>query len=145
MQSFGSAMTLCNKCQDAKVCVFAVCYLSQMKSIVWWDEESICVVPWSHYYHLSLSASFHFYHWFCHYDRCLHPSLSVWGLIAGLPAFASHGRGLHLGAGCQYWKPSDVLRQPTSALLRGLNFVWSKPSITWWHFRWNHIRLNSTL
>ena len=25
----------------------------------------------------------------------------VWGLMAGLPGFASHGRGLHLGAGCQ--------------------------------------------
>ena len=26
---------------------------------------------------------------------------SVWGLMAGLPGFASHGSSLHLGAGCQ--------------------------------------------
>ena len=25
----------------------------------------------------------------------------AWGFMAGLPGFASHGRGLHLGAGCQ--------------------------------------------
>ena len=25
----------------------------------------------------------------------------AWGLMAGLPGFASHGSGLHLGAGCQ--------------------------------------------
>ena len=30
----------------------------------------------------------------------------VWGLMAGLSGFASHG--LHLGAGCQYWKLLDV-------------------------------------
>ena len=38
-------------------------------------------------------------------DRCLCP-LTVWGLVAGLPGFASHmhGSGLHLGAGYQWWK-----------------------------------------
>ena len=25
----------------------------------------------------------------------------MWGLMAGLPGFASHGSGLYLGAGCQ--------------------------------------------
>ena len=25
----------------------------------------------------------------------------AWGLLAGLPGFASHGSSLHLGAGCQ--------------------------------------------
>ena len=35
-------------------------------------------------------------------DGCLFFfSPSVWGLMAGLPGFASHGSGLHLGAGCQ--------------------------------------------
>ena len=29
---------------------------------------------------------------------CLFP---VWGLMAGLPGFTSHGRSLHLGAGYQ--------------------------------------------
>ena len=28
-------------------------------------------------------------------------NLSVWGLIAGLPGFASNGSSLLLGAGCQ--------------------------------------------
>ena len=32
----------------------------------------------------------------------------AWGLIVGLPGFASHGRSLHLGAGCQWWKLLDV-------------------------------------
>ena len=32
----------------------------------------------------------------------------VWGLMAGLPGFASHGSGLHLGAGCEYRKLLDV-------------------------------------
>ena len=27
--------------------------------------------------------------------------LTAWGLMAGLPGFASHGSSLHLGAGCQ--------------------------------------------
>ena len=30
------------------------------------------------------------------------------GLLAGMPGFASHGSGLHLGAGCQWWKLLDV-------------------------------------
>ena len=33
---------------------------------------------------------------------------SSWGLMAGLPGFASHGSSLHLGAGCQQWKHLDV-------------------------------------
>ena len=33
-------------------------------------------------------------------DRCLFP-FPMWGLITGLPGFASRGRSLHLGAGCQ--------------------------------------------
>ena len=43
-------------------------------------------------------------------DGCLFP-FPVWGLTAGLPGFASHGRSLHLGAGCQQllWKLLDVL------------------------------------
>ena len=32
----------------------------------------------------------------------------MWGLMVGLPRFASHGSGLHLGAGCQKWKLLDV-------------------------------------
>ena len=35
-------------------------------------------------------------------------SFHVGRLMAGLPGFASHGRGLHLGAGCQYWKLLDI-------------------------------------
>ena len=37
-------------------------------------------------------------------------SLSAWGLMAGLPGFASHGTSLHLGAtcNCQQWKLVDV-------------------------------------
>jgi len=27
--------------------------------------------------------------------------LTVWGLMAGLPGFASHGSSIQLGAGCQ--------------------------------------------
>ena len=34
-------------------------------------------------------------------DGCLFFSPSAWGFMAGLPGFASHGSGLHLGAGCQ--------------------------------------------
>ena len=30
------------------------------------------------------------------------------GLLAGLPGFANHGSGLHLGAGCQWWKLLDA-------------------------------------
>ena len=41
-------------------------------------------------------------------DRCLFFSPSAWGLMAGLPGFASHGSSLHLGAGCQQWKLLDV-------------------------------------
>ena len=41
-------------------------------------------------------------------DGCLFP-FPVWGLTAGLPGFAGHGRSLHLGAGCQLWKLLDVL------------------------------------
>ena len=33
-------------------------------------------------------------------DGCLF-FFPMWGLMAGLPGFASHGRSLHLGAGCQ--------------------------------------------
>ena len=40
-------------------------------------------------------------------DGCLFP-FPAWGLMAGLPGFASHGSSLHLGAGCQYWKLLDV-------------------------------------
>ena len=40
-------------------------------------------------------------------DGCLFP-FPMWGLMAELPGFASHGRSLHLGAGCQYWKLLDV-------------------------------------
>ena len=29
---------------------------------------------------------------------------AAWGLMVGLPGFPSYGSGLHLGAGCQYWK-----------------------------------------
>ena len=36
-------------------------------------------------------------------DGCLFP-FPVWGLMAWLPGFSSHERGLHLGAGCQWWK-----------------------------------------
>ena len=41
-------------------------------------------------------------------DRYLFFLPSVWELMAGLPGFASHGGGIHLGAGCQYWKFLDV-------------------------------------
>ena len=47
-----------------------------------------------------------------------HTANSVWqlpvspnsasGLMARFPGFASHGSGLHLGAGCQWWKLLDV-------------------------------------
>ena len=40
-------------------------------------------------------------------DRCLFP-FPMWGLMAGLLGFATHGRSLHLGAGCQSWKLLDV-------------------------------------
>ena len=40
-------------------------------------------------------------------DGCLSP-FPVWGLMAGLPGFASHGRSLHIGAGYQQWKLLDV-------------------------------------
>ena len=40
-------------------------------------------------------------------DGCLFP-FPVWGLMAGLPGFTSHGRSLHLGAGYLYWKLLDV-------------------------------------
>jgi len=33
----------------------------------------------------------------------------TWGLMAGLPGFASNVSGLHLGAGCQQWKLLDAL------------------------------------
>ena len=36
---------------------------------------------------------------FC--QRGVSVPLAVWGLMAGLPGFASHGSSLHLGAGCQ--------------------------------------------
>ena len=39
-------------------------------------------------------------------DGCLSP-FPMWGLMAGLPGFASHGRSLHLGAGYQQWKLLD--------------------------------------
>ena len=32
----------------------------------------------------------------------------AWGLMAGLSGFASHGYGLYLGAGFQWWKLQDV-------------------------------------
>ena len=34
-------------------------------------------------------------------DGCLLGFPPAWGLMAGLPGFASHGSGFHLGAGCQ--------------------------------------------
>ena len=40
-------------------------------------------------------------------DGCLFP-FPVWGLMAGLPGFTSHGRSLHLGAGYLLWKLLDV-------------------------------------
>ena len=40
-------------------------------------------------------------------DGCLFP-FPVWGLMAEFPGFASHGRSLHQGAGCQYWKLQNV-------------------------------------
>ena len=40
-------------------------------------------------------------------DGCLFP-FPMWGLMAELPGFASHGRSLHQGAGCQYWKLQNV-------------------------------------
>ena len=43
---------------------------------------------------LSIPSSFH-----CGKTGALFP-FPVWGLMAGLPGFASHGSSLHLGAGC---------------------------------------------
>ena len=40
-------------------------------------------------------------------DRCLF-LFPVRGLMAELPGFASHGRSLHQGTGCQYWKLQNV-------------------------------------
>jgi len=38
--------------------------------------------------------------------------LTAWGLVAGLPGFASHGISFHSRAGCQWWKLLDVSGTP---------------------------------
>ena len=48
----------------------------------------------------SLSLPFSFHCFISVTGACFFPP-SAWGLMAGLPEFASHGSSLHLGAGCQ--------------------------------------------
>ena len=43
--------------------------------------------------------------------------------MAGLPGFASHGRSLHLGAGCQQWKLLDVLGTQPSLSVVVVNYI----------------------
>ena len=77
-------------------------------------------------------------------DGCLFP-FPVWGLTAGLPGFASHGRSFHLGAGCQLWKLLDVLgTQPplNDAVVKSYFLQWCRLVMIYcahnWFFRRVH-------
>ena len=56
-------------------------------------------------------------------------SPSTWGLMAGLPGFANHGSGLHLGAGCQWWKLLDVSGTQPPLCEAVVNHLLRRPSL----------------
>ena len=71
-------------------------------------------------------------------DGCLFP-FPVWGLMAGLPGFASHGRSFHLGSSWMFWAPNLHL---TMQLLKVTFLQWCRLVMIYcahnWFFRRVH-------
>ena len=67
-----------------------MCFKHELSVLIIWSDSSSS----RQFYPLLYSL----FPLFIQYDRCLFP-FPTWGLMAGLPEFASHGSSLHLGAG----------------------------------------------